>query len=321
MRRAVTSMHSPIGEVSDIGKSHSCCDRGVISSGVHVRELAPSSYIAGGPADSDGAMIVVLKIFLGLVCLTGASAAIGSFAQNRTGERARMISSIKAAAADVPALRDDPFFRAAVAVEAKLPREDFIPRAAKPQAYIGAPLEIGWQQTISDPYVMAIMTAAVHVRRKSRVLEVGTGSGYQAAILAELGAEVSTIEIVPQLAHQAATALRRRGYRNVHARVGDGFVGWPERAPFDAVIVTAGSASVPTSLLDQLRIGGRLVMPIGPSTATERLEVFTKQTDGSVVACSLGWAMFVPLTGRGYAPDRPGVGDHAKPWCFGASVT
>ncbi|WP_336869346.1 protein-L-isoaspartate(D-aspartate) O-methyltransferase [Sphingomonas sanguinis] len=266
-------------------------------------------------------MIVVLKTFLGLVCLTGASAAIGFSAPDRTDERARMISSIKAAAADVPALRDDPFFQAAVAVEKNLPREDFVPRAAKRQAYIGAPLEIGWQQTISDPYVMAIMTAAVQVHRGSRVLEIGTGSGYQAAILAELGAEVSTIEIVPQLARQAATALRRRGYRNVHARVGDGFAGWPERAPFDAVIVTAGSASVPTPLLDQLRIGGRLVMPIGPSTATERLEVFTKQADGNVVACSLGWAMFVPLTGRGYAPDRPGVGDHGKPWCFGASVT
>ncbi|HJO67295.1 MAG TPA: hypothetical protein QF469_18385, partial [Sphingomonas sanguinis] len=119
-------------------------------------------------------MIVVLKTFLGLVCLTGASAAIGFSAPDRTDERARMISSIKAAAADVPALRDDPFFQAAVAVEKNLPREDFVPRAAKRQAYIGAPLEIGWQQTISDPYVMAIMTAAVQVHRGSRVLEIGT---------------------------------------------------------------------------------------------------------------------------------------------------
>ncbi|WP_333840394.1 protein-L-isoaspartate(D-aspartate) O-methyltransferase [Novosphingobium sp.] len=232
-----------------------------------------------------------------------------------------MIASIKAAAADVPLLRADPTFQAAVAVEANLPREDFVPRAAKTQAYVGAPLEIGWQQTISDPYIMAIMTAASRVGRGSRVLEIGTGSGYQAAILAELGADVSTIEIVPQLARKAAATLRRHGYRRVRVRVGDGFAGWPERAPFDAVMVTAGSASVPTPLLDQLRTGGRLVMPIGPSTATERLEVFTKQADGSVVACSLGWAMFVPLTGRGYAADRPGIGDHAKPWCYGASVT
>ncbi len=232
-----------------------------------------------------------------------------------------MISSIKAAAADIPALRDDPVFQAAVEVEARLPREDFVPRAAKPQAYVGAPLEIGWQQTTSDPYVMAIMTAAVHVRRGSNVLEIGTGSGYQAAILAELGADVSTIEIVPQLARQAATTLRRRGYRNVHARVGDGFAGWPERAPFDAIMVTAGSARIPQPLLDQLRIGGRLVMPIGPSTATERLEVFTKRSDGGFDACSLGWAMFVPLTGRGFVSDRPGVGDHGKPWCYGAPVT
>ena len=146
------------------------------------------------------------KISLGLVYLLAAAATIGSAAPDRAGERARMIGSIKSAAADVPALRDDRFFQAAVAVEAKLPREDFVPRAARPQAYIGAPLEIGRQQTISDPYVMAIMTAAVQVQRGSRVLEVGTGSGYQAAILADLGAEVSTIEIVPQLARQAARA-------------------------------------------------------------------------------------------------------------------
>nr|WP_246616807.1 methyltransferase domain-containing protein [Sphingomonas yunnanensis] len=191
------------------------------------------------------------KTFLGLVYLSAAVATIGSTSSDRTGERARMIGSIKVAAADIPASRDDPYFRAAVAVEARLPREVFVPRAAKPQAYFGAPLEIGWQQTISDPYVMAIMTAAVRVQRGSRVLEIGTGSGYQAAILAELGAAVSTIEIVPQLARQAVRALRRRGYRKVHARVGDGFAGWPERAPFDAVIVTAGSASVPAPLLDQ----------------------------------------------------------------------
>lgn len=232
-----------------------------------------------------------------------------------------MIASINAAAADVPALRDDPVFQAAVAAEARLPREDFVPRSASSTAYIGAPLEIGWKQTISDPYVMAIMTSAVQVVRGSRVLEIGTGSGYQAAILAELGAEVSTIEIVPQLAKRAGATLRRHGYRNVRVRAGDGFAGWPENAPYDAVIVTAGSAAVPRPLLDQLRIGGRLVMPIGPSTATERLEVYTKQPDGSVTACSLGWAMFVPLTGRGFAADRPGVGDHNKPWCYGASVT
>lgn len=240
---------------------------------------------------------------------------------DRDVERGRMISSIRAAASDVPMLRDDPIFRAAVAAEAHLPREDFVPRSARAQAYVGAPLEIGWGQTISDPYVMAIMTASVKVVRGSRVLEIGTGSGYQAAVLAELGAHVSTIEIVPQLARRAAATLRGRGYRNVTIRAGDGFAGWPERAPFDAVMVTAGSARVPQPLLDQLRIGGRLVMPVGPSTATEHLEVFTKRGDGGFDACSLGWAMFVPLTGRGFVPDRPGVGDHGKPWCYGAPVT
>lgn len=256
-----------------------------------------------------------------LVCLIGGSAAAIASVHDRTKERFRMIASITAAAADVPALRTDPVFQAAVAAEARLPREAFVPRSASSAAYVGAPLEIGWKQTISDPYVMAVMTAAVKVSHGSRVLEIGTGSGYQAAILAELGADVSTIEIVPQLARRAAKTLRRRGYASVRVRFSDGFGGWPDRAPFDAILVTAGSASVPQPLLDQLGIGGRLVMPIGPSTATERLEVYTKQGDGTLAACSLGWAMFVPLTGRGFTPDRPGIGDHRKPWCFGAPVT
>jgi len=240
---------------------------------------------------------------------------------DRAPERARMIASIRAAAQDVPALRDDPVFVAAVAAEAGMPREAFVPRRARRGAYVGAPLSIGWNQTISDPYVMAIMTAATRITAGSRVLEIGTGSGYQAALLAELGAEVWTIEIVPQLATRASAVLRRQGYRGITVRHGDGFAGWADRAPFDAVIVTAGSAAVPQPLLDQLRTGGRLVMPIGPSTATEHLEVYTKAADGHVDRCSLGWAMFVPLTGRGFTPDRPGLSRRTASWCFGAPVT
>lgn len=232
-----------------------------------------------------------------------------------------MLASIRAAANDVSALSADPNFQAVLAAEARLPREAFVPRNARRYAYIGAPLKIGWEQTISDPYIVAVMTAAAKLGPGANVLEIGTGSGYQAAVLAELGAKVATIEIVPQLAARAAVTLRRRGYRNVTVRSGDGFGGWADRGPFDAVIVTAGSARVPQPLLDQLRVGGRLIMPIGPSTPTEYLQVHTKRSDGTFEVCSLGWAMFVPLTGRGQTPERPGVGDHGLRWCYGAPVT
>ncbi len=245
----------------------------------------------------------------------------GCATTDRAAERGRMIASISAVTQDVPGLRNDPSFMAAIAAESRLPREAFLPRRARRYAYLGAPLMIGWNQTISDPYVMAIMTAAARIVPGSRVLEIGTGSGYQAALLAELGAKVWTIEIVPQLASRSSAVLRRRGYRDVTVRHGDGFAGWADQAPFDAVIVTAGSATVPPPLLDQLRIGGRLVMPVGPSTATEHLEVYTKAADGRVNRCSLGWAMFVPLTGRGFTPDRPGLSRSTPAWCFGAPVT
>ena len=235
--------------------------------------------------------------------------------------RAQMIDAIGRVARDTPRLAQDPVFVAAVAVEARLPRERFVPRAARPLAYVGAPLKIGWDQTISDPYIVAVMTAAAQVGRGASVLEIGTGSGYQAAVLAEFGARVSTIEIVPQLAKRAAETLKILGYRSVAVRAGDGFAGWPERGPYDAVIVTAGSARVPQPLFDQLRVGGRLVMPIGPSTPTEYLQVYTKRADGGFDVCSLGWAMFVPLTGRGQTGERQGIGDRSKPWCYGAPVT
>lgn len=246
---------------------------------------------------------------------------LASCATPATPGRDRMISGMRMMAKEVPALSADPVFAAALAAEARLPREDFVPKAARPLVYLGTPLEIGWDQTISDPWIMAVMTAAVRARPGAKVLEIGTGSGYQAAVLAEMGARVWSIEIVPQLARKAARTLRSRGYRDVTVRAGDGYGGWPEQAPFDAVMVTAGSAKVAPALLDQLRVGGRLVMPIGPSTPTERLEVYTKRADGGFDACSLGIAMFVPLTGRGQTPERQGIGDHSKPWCYGEPVT
>lgn len=222
----------------------------------------------------------------------------------------------------IPLLQRDPYFISAVAAERTLHRADFLPRAARPLANIDFPLQIGWGQTISDPWIVAVMTASVHVHAGSNVLEIGTGSGYQAAVLSRLGARVSTIEIVPQLARRAAATLRRLDFRNVATRQGDGFVGWPGRAPFDAIVVTAGSDRIPPSLLDQLAPGGRLVMPIGPSTVQEQLLVVEKSATGALTTCSLGDAMFVPFTGKGLRPtDLHGLTDRSHPLCFGAEVT
>jgi protein-L-isoaspartate(D-aspartate) O-methyltransferase len=249
-------------------------------------------------------------------------AALAACTTDRSSERRAMVRKIDERAAAAPGLAGDPAFRKALAAVAAIPREAFVPPAQRARVYRDTPLDIGWGQTISDPYIVALMIAAARVQAGSNVLEVGTGSGYQAAVLARLGARVATIEIVPPLARQAARRLRHLGFSSVAARAGDGFFGWPERGPFDAIIVTAGAARVPAPLLDQLRPGGRLVMPIGPSWPLEQLDVFTRAQDGSLATCSLGSAMFVPLTGRGQARGgQSGRSDPTISLCYGVPVT
>jgi protein-L-isoaspartate(D-aspartate) O-methyltransferase len=155
---------------------------------------------------------------------------------------------------------EDPRVLAALA---RVPRHELVPAEFRDQAYEDRPLAIGRGQTISQPFVVAYMTEQLRLRGEERVLEVGTGSGYQAAVLAELAREVYTIEIVEELAERARQDLERLGYRNVHVRVGDGYRGWPEQAPFDAIIVTAAPDHVPQPLVEQLAVGGRLVLPVG----------------------------------------------------------
>jgi protein-L-isoaspartate(D-aspartate) O-methyltransferase len=145
----------------------------------------------------------------------------------------------------------------------KVPRHLFVPEAVRPSAYDDSPLPIGYGQTISQPYIVAYMSEVLQVAPDHRVLEIGTGSGYQAAILGELAREVYTIEIVPELAERARATLESLGYANVHVRVGDGYLGWPEQAPFDRIMVTAAPDHVPQPLVDQLADGGRLVLPVG----------------------------------------------------------
>lgn len=179
----------------------------------------------------------------------------------------------------------------------RVPRHRFVPPQYLDAAYGDHPLPIGLGQTISQPYIVALMTEALRVTAGARVLEIGTGSGYQAAVLAELGVEVYTVEILPELAQRAAGLLAELGYAGVQVRAADGYFGWPEHAPYDAIIVTAAPDHLPQPLVGQLKEGGRLVIPIGPTGSYQTLWLFEKRGD-ELQATNLGDVRFVPLTGQ-----------------------
>ena len=180
-----------------------------------------------------------------------------------------------------------------LAAMAKVPREQFIPADARTDAYEDGPLPIGYDQTISQPYIVAFMTEQLRPKSSDRVLEIGSGSGYQAAILAELVADVYTIEIIEPLAKTAEATLQRLAYKNVHIKVGDGYQGWPEEAPFDAVIVTCAPEKVPQSLVDQLKEGGRMVIPVGERFA-QQLYLLEKK-NGQLKESATLPVRFVPM--------------------------
>ena len=184
-----------------------------------------------------------------------------------------------------------------LATMGKIPRHRFVGPSWAGQAYNDQPLPIEEGQTISQPYIVALMTQLLELKGPEKVLEVGTGSGYQAAVLAELVKQVYTIEILPGLAKSAAARLKALGYANVEVRAGDGYQGWPERAPFDAIIVTAAAEHIPPPLIKQLKEGGRLVIPVGSTTYFQTLTLLTKKNGKTEIQHLLGVA-FVPLIGE-----------------------
>jgi len=232
------------------------------------------------------------------------AASPGSGAPARAGEdyaaaRAAMVETIaaevRATSLELDREALDPRVLAALG---KVPRHAFVPPDLRGAAYFNRPLPIGYGQTISQPYIVAVMTDLLKPRPGDRVLEVGTGSGYQAAVLAELVERVYTIEIIEALGKQAAARLRSLGYDNVTVRIGDGYYGWKEHAPFDAIIVTAAAGHIPPPLIAQLKPGGRMVIPVGSRFFVQQLVVVNKDKQGNITTRQTLPVRFVPLTGR-----------------------
>lgn len=178
---------------------------------------------------------------------------------------------------------------------AHVPRHEFVPRWEQPYSYENRPLSIGQGQTISQPYIVAAMTQMLRPRPDMRVLEIGTGCGYQAAVLAECMADVWTVERIPELAEAAAARLKRLGYANVHVKTADGALGWPEHAPYDGILVTAAASEIPVALVDQLDQGGRMVIPVGVGRYEQVLTLVSRNEDGEVSEERGLPVAFVPL--------------------------
>jgi protein-L-isoaspartate(D-aspartate) O-methyltransferase len=234
-----------------------------------------------------------------LACLLLAAVSAAALAQDpHAGERRAMVDQIHVLARATAADTGRPAFdeRVLAAME-KVPRHRFVPAGEVRNAYANRPLPIGHGQTISQPYIVALMTELAVPRRDAVVLEIGTGSGYQAAILAELVRTVCTIEIIEPLARQADARLRAEGYANVRTKVADGWYGWPECGPFDAIVVTAAASQIPPPLVQQLKPGGRMVIPVGAPFLAQHLVLVDKAADGTVSTRQVLPVAFVPLTG------------------------
>ncbi|HEX2333390.1 MAG TPA: protein-L-isoaspartate(D-aspartate) O-methyltransferase [Burkholderiales bacterium] len=216
--------------------------------------------------------------------------------QDYASQRARMVAEVEAMYAETRSETGLPAMSPAVRrALGKVERHRLVPPGEASRAYRNHPLPIGAGQTISQPYIVALSTDLLQPRPSDVVLEIGTGSGYQAAVLAEIVAKVYTIEIIPSLGNEARRRLEELGYGNVEVRIGDGYAGWPEKAPFDGIVVTAAAPRVPQALVDQLKPGGRMVIPVGGTGDIQFLKLLTKRADGGVEEKKVLPVRFVPL--------------------------
>ena len=234
-------------------------------------------------------------IFLVLLLLL-ASAALGDeYAEARQQLVEEIEQDVRATSLYLDKQALDPRVMTAIS---KVPRHQFVPAAQRHHAYANRPLPIGYGQTISQPYIVALMSDLIKPQPGDRVLELGTGSGYQAAMLSELTGQVYSIEVIDVLGKQAAERLGRLGYDNVTVRLGDGYYGWEEHAPFDAIVVTAAASHVPPPLVAQLKPGGRMVIPVGSRFLTQQLVLIEKDPGGQIITRQILPVKFVPLTGE-----------------------
>ena len=235
--------------------------------------------------------VVAAALLLALPCTAAA--------QDFAAERRRMVDDISTLVRETRAeIGKRAFNERVMTVMARVPRHEFVPAGEVRYAYQNRPLPIGHGQTISQPYIVALMTDLARVEPGHKVLEVGTGSGYQAAVMAHLAQAVYTIEIVEPLGLQAKQRLHKLGYANVTARLGDGYHGWDEHAPFDAILVTAAASHIPPPLVRQLKAGGRMVIPVGAAFMVQQLMLVEKNLDGTVSTRQILPVSFVPLTGK-----------------------
>jgi len=213
-------------------------------------------------------------------------------------KRNQMIRLIEQDVLDTSAyLKRSSLDRRVLEAMARVPRHEFVPTDLVDRAYLNRPLPIGHGQTISQPYIVAIMTDLLDLKPQHKVLEIGTGSGYQAAVLAALETRVWSIEIIEPLGQQAKTRLQRLGFGSVEVRIGDGYYGWPEHAPFDAIIVTAAANHIPPPLVKQLAVGGKMIIPLGSRFSTQELILITRVNEDELVTRLVLPVRFVPLTG------------------------
>lgn len=243
-----------------------------------------------------------LKLILGMALAFSLVSNLAQGAERATGYytkmRQQMIAEIESSVRETAIYIDKRALDERVMrVMAEVPRHEFVREAERPHAYENRPLGIGHGQTISQPYIVALMSDLLQVDQRSRVLEIGTGSGYQAAVLSRLAEEVYTIEIIDELGIAAKARFNRLGYRNIRSRIGDGYYGWAEMGPFDAIMVTAASGHVPPSLIEQLRPGGRMVIPVGGRFQVQQLMLVEKSDGGEVRTRQILPVRFVPLTG------------------------